>query len=273
MSARVPDTTLSFVHPDSTFDRIVVGIDGSGPGFEACRQAAALVAPAGELELVCVTQRALAAHTGMLAAQAAAEIDLEGRRSLARAAEIAGEQASRRLLDGSPVPVLLGELARTKATLLAVGSHGHRRLTELLLGGVAGELLHRASCSVLVARSSPLAEPFPRTLVVGVDGSTGSERALAVARTLATRFGSSVRPVAALRCRDVDLVRVHADAHDVDEIDAHPADALVHASSDADLLLVGSRGLRGVRALGSVSERVAHAAACSVLVVREVEAA
>ena len=37
---------------------------------------------------------------------------------------------------------------------------------------------------------------------------------------------------------------------------------------DADLLVVGSRGLHGVRALGSVSERVAHRAPCSVLVVR-----
>jgi nucleotide-binding universal stress UspA family protein len=31
---------------------------------------------------------------------------------------------------------------------------------------------------------------------------------------------------------------------------------------------VGSRGLHGVRALGSVSERVAHDARCSVLVIR-----
>jgi nucleotide-binding universal stress UspA family protein len=39
-------------------------------------------------------------------------------------------------------------------------------------------------------------------------------------------------------------------------------------SADADLLVVGSRGLDGFRALGSVSERVAHEASCSVLVVR-----
>ena len=44
--------------------------------------------------------------------------------------------------------------------------------------------------------------------------------------------------------------------------------ALVEASRDADLLVVGNRGLHGLRALGSVAERVAHQAACSVLVVR-----
>ena len=51
-------------------------------------------------------------------------------------------------------------------------------------------------------------------------------------------------------------------------VDAHPVEALVDASRDAGLLVVGSRGLHGLRALGSVSERVAHSAACSVLVVR-----
>jgi nucleotide-binding universal stress UspA family protein len=39
-------------------------------------------------------------------------------------------------------------------------------------------------------------------------------------------------------------------------------------SAGADPLAVGSRGLRGIRALGSVSERIAHEARCSVLVVR-----
>ena len=38
--------------------------------------------------------------------------------------------------------------------------------------------------------------------------------------------------------------------------------------SDADLIIVGSRSLRAFEALGSVSERVAHQAHCSVLVVR-----
>jgi nucleotide-binding universal stress UspA family protein len=48
-----------------------------------------------------------------------------------------------------------------------------------------------------------------------------------------------------------------------------PVAALVQASAEADLLVVGSRGLHGVAALGSVSERVGHLALSSVLVVRE----
>lgn len=52
-------------------------------------------------------------------------------------------------------------------------------------------------------------------------------------------------------------------------IDDDPASVLTAAGADADLLVLGSRGLHGLRALGSVSERVAHRAACSTLIVRE----
>ena len=42
-----------------------------------------------------------------------------------------------------------------------------------------------------------------------------------------------------------------------------------HSDRIVDLVVIGSRGLHGLKALGSVSERVAHQAECSVLVVRE----
>jgi nucleotide-binding universal stress UspA family protein len=40
------------------------------------------------------------------------------------------------------------------------------------------------------------------------------------------------------------------------------------ARERASLVVVGSRGLNGTRAISSISERVAHAAPCSVLIVR-----
>jgi nucleotide-binding universal stress UspA family protein len=54
-----------------------------------------------------------------------------------------------------------------------------------------------------------------------------------------------------------------------EELLGEPVAALVAAAAGADLLVVGSRGLHGLKALGSVSERVAHEAGSSVLVVRE----
>jgi len=48
-----------------------------------------------------------------------------------------------------------------------------------------------------------------------------------------------------------------------------PAQALIDASNDADLVVVGSRGVGGFTALmlGSVSSQVAHHAACPVVIV------
>ncbi len=52
--------------------------------------------------------------------------------------------------------------------------------------------------------------------------------------------------------------------------DGHGADALVEASRDADLLVVGSRGHGGFLGLllGSVSAQCAQYAACPVVIVR-----
>ncbi len=259
----------SATQPESIFAHIVVGVDGTEPGMEACRQAAALVGPEGSLDLVCVVETALAVHAGLSAPRLAAEMKSDGRKALAAAAELAGEHAAPRLKTGAPTATLLSELERAGATLVAIGSHGHRCVTEIMLGGVAGELLHRAPCSVLIARE-PAVSPasFPRSLVVGIDGSAEAERALAVAQAIATRFAAPLRIVTAVRGKAVDRPRVHLRTPLGEEIDRPPVEALQQASVEADLLIVGSRGLHGVRALGSVSERVAHSAACSVLVVR-----
>lgn len=50
----------------------------------------------------------------------------------------------------------------------------------------------------------------------------------------------------------------------------HPAGVLVDVSADADLLVVGSRGVGGFRGvlLGSVGQQCVHHARCDVLVVR-----
>ena len=49
-----------------------------------------------------------------------------------------------------------------------------------------------------------------------------------------------------------------------------PAHELISASHDADLVVVGSRGSGGLAwLLGSVSSKVAHHAACPVVIIRE----
>jgi nucleotide-binding universal stress UspA family protein len=105
--------------------------------------------------------------------------------------------------------------------------------------------------------------------VVGIDGSPQSAVAYATARRLAVRFDSEVWPVVAHGGDGVDRGQVAAivDYHHEDLPD-EPVAALVAASADADLVIIGSRGLHGIKAIGSVSERVAHQARCSTLIVR-----
>ena len=141
-------------------------------------------------------------------------------------------------------------------------------------------------------------------IVVGVDGSDHSHRALIWAMRQAAQ---QQVPLTVLAVRP-DPVRpvtgvywgVHAypeDAHNpevvrkaiqaiveqagneigktaaqatVNVVTGDPAEELVKASRDADMIVVGSRGSGGFASLlmGSVSSKVAHHAACPVVVIR-----
>ena len=103
--------------------------------------------------------------------------------------------------------------------------------------------------------------------MVGDDGSAQAESALAVAHELKRRFDSSVRVITTVAGKHVGRELI-GERNGAEVVAQHPVVALVAAARDADVLVVGSRGLHGFKALGSVSERVAHEASSSVLVVR-----
>lgn len=253
------------------FDRVICGVDASDESLEAGRQAARLVADGGRLVLVAVAELEVASQAGFAAAMVAKELEAEAKEAVERAqAELAGGPAvETRLLTG-PVPAaLLREVERENATLLVLGTHGHGRASGMLLARPATTLLHDAPCAVLIARRpSGEGPPFPARIVAGVDGSPQGDAALAVAEELAERFGASLRRIVATGGKRVDVESIRASHPDVETLEGKPRDVLVAASAEADLLVVGARGLHGFRALGSISERVAHQARCSVLVVR-----
>jgi nucleotide-binding universal stress UspA family protein len=241
------------------FERIVVGVDASPESLEAVRQADTLLRPDGRLVLVAAVDLSETIHfqiapTAIHAARRALEKADELDRNAAAALDRAREEATRAgdvaavQAAGAPAAALLEAIATERADVVAVGTHGLGRVAGIALGSVASRMLHRAPCSVLVAREGTPGTWAPRRIVVGVDGSEEADAALAVARELETRFEASAR-----------VLRVDT---------GRPATALADAASDADLLVVGSRGVHGARALGSVSGRVAHDAPCSVLVVR-----
>jgi nucleotide-binding universal stress UspA family protein len=250
------------------FARVVCGIDASGAGLEALRQTLRLRPAPADLVLLGVSETHLAVHAGIAAPRAAEEIEAAARAALAEAETLGGAPGT--IVRGRPDETLLRVARERRATLVAVGSHDHRRGVGIVLGSVATRMLHDAPCSVLVAR--PPAEPdrFPRAIVAGVDGSPQSCRAARVARELGARLGAPTSLVVARSGPgDVDADAIGASGLDVAYVDARPVPALLEAAQDADLVVLGSRGLRGLRALGSVSERVAHHARCSLVVLRD----
>lgn len=261
------ETTTESTTGQRVFARVLVGVDGSDAGREAAVQAGRLVAAEGTLELATAIYLIDANLQHWPEEQIAATLDREGGMWLNEAAAAVGSRATTRLLNGPSRQALLEEAERYGATLIAVGTHEHSRLSELLIGGVAGLLLRHATCSVLIARPATNDGLFPVNIVVGVDGSPGSLAALAVGEYLGARFGTSVRAVLA-RHGDVDIVRAELHAPQLEILDGGAVDALADASAASDLVIVGSRGLHGLATLGSVSERVAHKARSSVLVVR-----
>lgn len=254
--------------PQSVFARILVGVDQSTLSLDACRQALRLAEPETATEAATVSLFPPAAAAALGVPALAAKLEHAAGSALLAAEEILGPHADLRRLEGLTVDVLLDEAKRVQATLLAIGAPEHARIEEMIFGGVAGELLHKASCSMLVARPTPDEASFPRSIVVGVDGSTQAARAYEIAQNLATRRHSTLRAVVALGGKHIDLDEIRRRHPDAETAAVAPVPALVELSSGADLLIVGSRGLHGPRALGSVSERIAHQADCSVLVIR-----
>lgn len=252
------------------FERIVCGIDGTPEGLAAARQGARLVSPGGQLVLVTVVETALAVHGGWAATALAEQLHEDAAKALEEArAEIEPvHEHETRLLEGAVLPAFKAELERARATLVCVGSHRRTRARGLVLGSLPTMLLHDAACAVLVARVPAGARAFPSAIVAGVDGSPQASAAAAVADEVARRFGAELGLVVAEGGKRVDVDAVRAAQPDAEAKPGKPVQALVEASEHADLLVLGSRGLHGLSALGSVSERVAHEARCSVLVVR-----
>ena len=257
----------------SAFSKILVGIDGSEESREATRQAAAIAE--GELTLLAAydTAPAIVGGTGFYV-PIYSDVNLQreaAKEALERARDdIAESLPAGKIVRGHSTKVLLSELEREKDTLLAVGSHGVGRVAGFLLGSTATEVIRKAPCSVLVARRRSESQAFPNKIVVGVDGSPESAVAYVSARLLAERFDAELWPVVAHGGKSIDrrLVNMIVEHHR-EELTDEPVTALLAASADADLIVVGSRGLHGLRALGSVSERVAHQAHSSVLIIRE----
>lgn len=282
---------------------IVVGYDGSAASDAAARWAAGTARCLGRtVRLVHVMPWPVVRSTSGTAV-------LVGRDVLGRAAERLLDKSCRRVRAeypeatieaevaiGDPAPILLRE-ARG-AQLLVLGSRGLGELREIAEGSVLPHLATHAACPVVCVPAGW--SPRRGDVVVGVDGSAQSRKAVAFAFEFAAETGAAVRAVLAWHdptsagpgdmrfpVHDVDALEEVSAAdlgeavagHCVDHPDVKAVEKLVHGvpskvlldeSRDAGLLVVGSHGRGRIRGLllGSVSRAVLHHATCPVAVVR-----
>lgn len=253
--------TAVATHTD-IFSRILCAVEGSKESLAATLQASRLLAPDGVIELLTVAETCRASQAGWLSTRAAAQIETEAEAALARASDLV-PAASTLLSRGYTANVILHTAAVGGTTLVAVGAPRPPRTCERVLGNVADEVVRRADCSVLVARRRPL--PMPARIVCGIDGSAHALAAAEVADELGRRLGAEIEFLVGLGGKAVEPNDVGRPAR---ADPRPPVDALVDAALEADLVVVGSRGLHGLRSLGSVSGRVAARCDCSVLIVR-----
>jgi nucleotide-binding universal stress UspA family protein len=247
----------------SVFDGIVCGVDGTPESLFAVKQARRLQGPDGSLLLVAAAHLAKAVHAGMVAPHAAQRLRDEAAEAMAEAKALG--TATGRIVNGEPASVLLSEAEH--ATLLALGSHGRRRAE-------GHSTRHRREKDA--ARGALFGSDRPPGSRPG-DVAAGDRRGRGWFGRVGGRrrrgpFGGELlpRPRIVLATSDrVDRDIALTIAPELEEQNGRAVGVLKAQSVTADLVVVGSRGLQGLKALGSVSERVAHQAKCSVLVVRD----
>jgi nucleotide-binding universal stress UspA family protein len=265
--------------PEATalpFQSILCAVDGSRGSDIALDQAIALCDHGATLSFVAIAHElTYGKHAQVDLSEAKAREALD---EAARKAREAGAGASTELLHGAPTADLLLREAG-KHDLAVVGCRDIPRRAGIALGDTASWLAHRTEKPLLVARGKA-GKDFPDGILLATDGSPGSWPAARTAARLAHARHSQLRVVSVPdgmhpeRHREVqkqvELAQEATGASPDLRAEPGPVAARIDEAArtaHSSLIVIGKRGLRGVKALGSVSERVLHEAPCSVLVV------
>jgi nucleotide-binding universal stress UspA family protein len=204
----------------------------------------------------------------------------------------------------SPAPVIREQAEEVDADLIVMSTAGRRGLEGVLVGSVAEEVVRLAPCPVLTLRSGVEAASFPSAapILVPVDFSEHSRRALTLAREFADRFSAGIqvlhvfeRPIHP----EVYLGGMPLDSPQFRTVENSLREALETFVSEAPgpevltelyvvdgravpgilefaehhgtgMIVIATHGLTGLAhvLLGSVSERIVRRAECPVLTAR-----
>lgn len=226
--------------------------------------------------------------------------------SIAERLQSRGLETTTHIVEGYPATAIVDYARQLDADFIIVGSHGHSGVIRFFLGSVAHGVIRHAPCSVEIVRRRPdeseQYDPAMRILLA----TDGSGYSAAAARSIAARpwpEGSKVKvisvvhtvkpwiaiPEATARIESNILKQLEQGEEDVagarkilepaglkvtsSVLKGYPKAMILDEASKwgADLIVVGSQGLRGITRMliGSVSEAVAMHAHCSVEVIRD----
>jgi nucleotide-binding universal stress UspA family protein len=259
----------------SQFRDVLCAVDGTQESLAAVGQAAALAGPSGHLTLLAVTSfSSEAAYRGPAIGPA------QAKRMLDSALQVANDARVPSTVEvdpaGPPARVILDWAAERH--LLAMGATATSWFGAMFTGGVAVAAEGSFTTPLLVARSTTGEQRFGHRIVVASDGLAGSDELVDLAGSLAQAQGSDLILLHALaseaRRRRVEgqagRLQLALDGASEVELKQGSARAVIVETAGevgASLVVMSSRRLRGVRAVGSVSRRVIHQGHCSVLLV------
>lgn len=206
--------------------------------------------------------------------------------------------------EGDPASVIVDTADEEGVDLIVMSTHGQTGVRRAVFGSVTERVLHSVSCPVLVTRTK---EPIRRILIT-LDGSELSERAMAPALEIAQSVGASIillrineilpvspieaatgwewevsepkqrlmgelRQAAEAYLREI-ILRYNLNPADVQTIvlDGSPVDRIQEFARlyGIDLIAMSTHGHTGLRRwlYGSVSIKVMRASECSMLIIR-----
>lgn len=270
-----------------SFNRVLLATEGTEFDVGAERVAIDLAAKCG-LQLLAVRPVVSNPEFELVAPELAQKAEAEGVADLERLRQKA--TACGVSLQGSvrcgeaPYQEIVAEARDRDADLIVVRRRGKRGyVANLLIGAMVHTVIGHAPCDVLIVPRA--GQMWSRRLLLATDGSSHSERATAVAATIAQRCRLPVTVVSVLVHPNEDrsataanveralaVLRGASVSADGRVASGKPYEAILEVGHEAgaDLIVLGRRGLGGVERLllGSTSERVAGQADCPVLVVR-----
>ena len=281
--------------------KILLATDGSEDAHLAARSAVNLAEGTGsELHVVYVAEHTVSTYYTEILEEAKREARELLDREVKQIEDYGGEVEEAHVRFSHPDEKIVTLAQEIGAGLIAIGSRGLSPVRRLLVGSVSGFVVRHAHCPVMVVRWKPMA--FPANILLASDGSEEATLALQSAADLAQRTGSDLHLMTVApdypyvydtyynlrRAEEIERVRQEAQRVLDEQVrKAGEAGASVAKShlrvgavdeevvvlgeeEGVDLIVVGSRGLGGVRRalMGSVSDSVVRHAHCPVLVMR-----